>query len=540
MINGSMSMKWLLMTARNLSPVTSVSPILVLLVTMTLTINTAPHVHAQDNRELLRSVMQDDSDFVDVLAMADSDVQTAWLITSSAGEAVARVSALQEQSQTQFTDLARTYPRETQTDMWNVSRYDALVERLAKSSLSEADINAIVAGLPDDTQQSARRLAKQNPELFIKMNTIRTDFERKYSEIMRSYPDSVQRSMSVLRSSPEVLALMNDNMRTTILFGDVYKRDAQAVRDALRERNLELVSKKANDVREWQAKVENDAEAKTELQQSAEAFAQEESFDATSEWAGPPPERWRIASYAYWTGYPWWYSSPQWYPYPLWYHTGYTVVRGRWIWWGTPSWYFLRWHFGNHRRVSLFPHLTSSYLDFWLFGPRRYNPWCRWEARHWYRFYTPRFPYDFRSNRLRRIDCLRSFTPGPVVRRRPSDRPIGGRPVPGINRPVVPLRPLAPPRVRPSREPWVPGVAPRTAPTPPRPDVPVVPRRSSTPDRMPAPDRAPSRDRAPVAPPAPPRVPPRMREVAPRPSFPLSPKAAPAPSSGQPSGERPK
>ena len=292
--------------------VRSVSLSVVMSLTVTLALIAATHVHAQDNRELLRSVMQDDSDFVDVLAMADSDVQTAWLITSSAGEAVARVSALQEQSQSQFTDLARTYSREIQTDMWNVSRYDALVERIAKSSLTDADITAIVAGLPDDTQQSARRLAKQEPELFSKMNAIRMEFERKYSEIMRSYPDSVQRSMSVLRSTPEILALMNDNMRTTILFGDVYKRDAQAVRDALRERNLELVSKKANDVREWQSRVESDAEAKKELQQSAEAFAQEESFDATTEWSGPPPERWRVASYAYWTGYPWWYSTPLW------------------------------------------------------------------------------------------------------------------------------------------------------------------------------------------------------------------------------------
>lgn len=526
-------MKRFMLMVRGLSVVLSLTVTL----TVTLTLITTPNIHAQDNRELLRSVMQEDSDFVDVLAMADSDIQTAWLITSSAGEAVARVSALQVQAQAQFTELARTYPREIQTDMWNVSRYDALVERLAKLPLSDADIRAAVSGLPDDTELSAHRLAKQDPELFTKMNAIRMDFERKYSEIMRNYPDLVQRSMGVLRSSPEILSLMNDNMRTTILIGDVYKRDEQAVREALRERNLELVSKKANDVREWQSKVESDAEAKKELQQSAEAFAQEESLDATTEWSGPPPERWRIASYAYWTGYPWWYSTPLWYPYPLWYHTGYTVVRGRWIWWGTPSWYFLRWHFGEHRRITLCPNLTSFYLDFWLFGPRRYNPWCRWEARHWYRFYSPRFPADFRSDRIRRINCLRSFTPGPAVRRRPSDPPIGGRPVPRINRPVVPLQPMSPPGVRPSRQPWVPGAAPRTAPTAPRPDVPVVPRGSGVPDRVPVPDRAPGRDRAPVAPPTPPRIPPRMREAAPRPSFPVSPKAAPTPSSGRPNGK---
>lgn len=499
---------------------------------------------AQDNRELMRKVMQDDSDLVDVLAIAEPEVQTAWLIASSAGEAVARIAVMQEQSQSQFTELARSYSRETQTDMWNVSRYDVLIERLAESSLPESSLATLVAPMPEDVQQSVRRLVKGGPEVFAKMNEIRVGFERGFREVIRTYPDSVQRAMTLLRDSPEVLALMNDNMRSTILIGDMYKRDALEVRRALRERNTELIAKKANDVREWQNKIDNDAEAKRELQQSADEFARDEGVIGTSEWAGAqPPGRLRVVSYAYWSGYPWWYSSPVWYPYPLWYHTGYTVVRGRWIWWGTPSWYFLRWHFGLQRRITMCPSLTSVYLDFWVFGPRRFNPWCSWEARHWYRFYTPRFPGDFRTNRIRRIGYLRSFTPGPVIRRRPSDRPIDrrpvpgivrpvpgiGRPVPGIGRPIVPLQPMTPQRVRPSRAPWTPQA-------PQNPMSKPSPRRDDVPNRDVIPNRVPRPDRSPVSPPTPPRMP----SFKPRPNFSPNPRSAPAPSQVPSSDEKPR
>lgn len=490
--------------------------------------------HAQDERELLRSFMRSDSEFVDVLALAEDDVQTSWLVASSAGEAVARLSTLQEQSQSRFTALAQGYARETQTDMWNVSRYADLVDRLSGAPVSDAELNSLMAGVPGDVQQSVRRLLRESPEIFTKTNGVRKEFERGYEEIVRSYPDSVRRSLNALRSNPEVLALMNDNMRSTVLLGDLYKRDARTLRDALKERNRELLARKAGDVREWQNKLDADADARKELQQSAEEFAQEEGRGETTIVAVAPPERVRVISYAYWTGYPWWYSSPVWYPYPLWYHTGYAMVGGRWVWYGTPSWFFLRWHFRHYRHIASCPNLTNVYLDFWLFGPRRYNPWCRWETRHWYGYYGPRFAPDFRWDRARRIARLRAFAPVGDFPRRPSDPPrhrVLGMP---DRRPMKPLQPMQPPSVRPSTPPWTPPAAPR-------PVRPAAPGRSPArdrapiPDRAPVPDRVPAPDRAPTPPPAPPRMP----NSRPRPTFSPQPKAQPAPSRAPSSDEKP-
>ncbi|MFM7774226.1 MAG: hypothetical protein ACKO9V_05160 [Candidatus Kapaibacterium sp.] len=473
-------------------------------------------VHAQDNRELMRSVMRDDSEYVDVLAMADDDVQTAWLVASSAGEAVARLSTVQGQSQGRFTALAQGYTRETQADMWNVSRYTAVVERLSGAPVSDAELDALVAGLPGDVQQSVRRLLRESPSVFAKMNDIRWEFERGYEEVVRSYPDSVRRAFTTLRTSPEVLSLMNDNMRSTVLMGDLYKRDARTLRDALKERNRELLARKAGDVREWQNKLDADADARKELQQSAAEFAQEEGRGESDMVAITPPAPVRVVSYAYWTGFPWWYASPIWYPYPLWYHTGYAVVGGRWVWCGTPSWYFLRWHFRHHRHISSFPHLTNIFLDFWLFGPPRFNPWCRWETRYWYRFHQPRFAPDFRSDRSRRIERLRSFGPDRDVPQRPSDPPRRRDPGRPEQRPVKPLQPMSPPATRPSTPSWTPPSPPRQEPTSP-------------------PRRAPVPDRAPVPPPPPPRMP----NVRPRPTFSPQPKEQPAPSRAPSSEEKP-
>ncbi len=519
-------------------------------------------VSAQDDRALLEKLIRDDSDVVNIIALYDDQVRIRLFEAASNGEIIARLSDIQRRSNDAFRKAISGYSKEEQSSIWNLTRYDGLLDKLTDGGRKDAAaVDAITANYPEDLRTDARNMSQRHPETLAAIAGIEKDFAQQTNSLLGSYPDKVQTTFKDLIHHPDALTLLNDNMRTCVLLGDLWKRDSKMVRERFSELNMQLVDRKAKDLAEWQETMQKDPDAKAEMEKSAADFASENGYKTTDNQLKQAPmiDNIHVVSYPYWSGYPYWYTTPCWYPYPYWYHCGYYYVGPRIHWWGPPSWLFLSWHFHHRGHFSMYPHITNCYFNYYYYGSHRYYTRGGHEVRRWFGVNRSNFPADFRENTVQRIDRIRGLSTTavvpPAVGGRPSgegggrvrpgstdavgnggrqrqapapDRPSGREVTPRPN-PAFPSNPRTPesPRNRPDQpRPTPNNPQPRpSSPTPqPRPSSPTPQPRPSNPapqprqprveqPRVEQPHRETSRPRVAPSPPPAPKVQPAPREA---------------------------
>ncbi len=427
----------------------------------------AQTVSAQDDRAALEKLMKDDSETVNVIALYDNPIRTDLFVAAGTSEGVARISDLQKTSNEGFKRALSSYSKEDQARIWNMTRFGALIGRIVQSSnRDQATIDAILRDYPEEIHADARYTIANHPEVLASVDMIRRDFDRNLEIILGVYPDRTRQAFQNLVKNPDALTTLNDNMRMSVLLGDLYKRNPELVQSRFSELNLQLANRKAKDLEEWRAQMQSNPDAQSELKQSAQEFAESQGY-APSSYANTQPayvEHYVSTPYAYWSGYPWWYESPCWVPYPAWYHWGFYYSSGSMVWYGTPSWYFLNWHFRHSRHFSMYPHITNCYFDYFYWGPPRYYARCSWVTHRWYEGHRHYFADDFRDNHGQRIERIRDLSTSIGPQRSGTGTPTSGSSGTGSGRRTTVDRPGA-----------TGSGVPRTAPT-------------STPNRMPSND----------------------------------------------------
>ncbi len=91
-------------------------------------------------------------------------------------------------------------------------------------------------------------------------------------------PIPAQQAFTHLLDLPEVIDLLNEDLRFTIMVGDVYRDNPDWVIKKTDSLNLVVARAHAEELENWKTSIENDPEAKLELQAAASEYATESGY----------------------------------------------------------------------------------------------------------------------------------------------------------------------------------------------------------------------------------------------------------------------
>jgi len=182
----------------------------------------------------------------------------------------------------------------------------------------------------------------------------------------------------VLIERPDIMTLLATHPELSAKLGALYRGSPQLARETLDRHHLKMVEENELAVTAWREMIEEDPEARDELVESAERFADEEGYKSPSEATAltePTPPHYYHHPYPYWFGTPYWHLAVHWYPHHAHWGFGYYADGSLWVF-GLPSAAFSYWHFG-------YPSYYGHY-------PRLHRRWSHHRGDHHYRRHASR------------------------------------------------------------------------------------------------------------------------------------------------------
>ena len=496
-----------------------------------------PGTEAED-KALLLQLIEENRESVDALVLYPEKTRNAIFLVAQEPVTLIKMEQAKERSSENFTALLKTYPKAIQETVWDLTRYPGLMDLLMKEGPGVSSKSLAV--YPSETRAKALELVSEDYELVVEVDAIQKAAENVFDHLIESHPLATANAFRHLVELPEVLDILTQNIRLTILVGDVYYQDPLWVRNKMDELNIEVAQQNAMELEEWKASLEENPEAKAELESFALDYAEENGYDefyydpaedGFYEGSGPPVvERHYYYHYPYWYGYPYWYSFPRWRPFPVWYDWGFYVRPGGYIVvFGMPSYYFTNWYFYHPYHCYRYPWLGAHFVNWWYYHPYSYTS-VTVSARNWGKKNPAVVTERWMENKGKRVDQMRDYGKMEEARviynkKNPtqtmSQREFAERNTnkyPTINTPVKPN--VGEPGVKPTKQPAVkpralknpnPVYTPREKPsyTQPRPNV--KPKPTVKPNVQPKPNVKPKPPKKPVYKPVKPKTTPQKK-----------------------------
>ncbi|MDP2387113.1 MAG: hypothetical protein Q8M29_12125 [Bacteroidota bacterium] len=322
----------------------------------------------------LNDLVSRDSSSVLLLFSYPDSIRNDILIVSTYPQGLVKMEEIQKKSSESFRNVTTKYNRNKQKKLWEITRYPELVALLIKNKdKSKSELKDLLKNYPDDVSKAAIEFVKNDPEMLVEMEGIRTGFEKKYTETVKDFPEEVKKSFSTLLQKPELISILSEDIKTTIMLGNLYKSNPEVVKHAADSLYVEITKANNAELEDWKDGINKDEEVQKELKKIAGKYEKEEQEYTDDVYYSKKYDIniYTIMPYPYWAGYPYWYERPYWYPYPWWYHSGfYWHPGGTIIFGGMPSYYFGWWYY-NHPRYH-YPR-TSEYFHHHYEQHRRSN-----------------------------------------------------------------------------------------------------------------------------------------------------------------------
>jgi hypothetical protein len=338
-------------------------------------------LEAQVDRGMLMDLNEQEEEAINALVLYPEETRMAILEASLHPEALIKLEAIQAQSRRAFQDIIAEYPQTTQEVIWDLTRYPGLVERLvALEGAANREVNEALEAYPEIIHERAKMALRSYAWELRSVHRLSIDAEVAFSNLLTPYRPKTRAALQHLVDLPEVLSMLTENIRLTVLVGDLYKKDPAWVLHKADSLNLVVARRQAQELEDWKVSLEKDPMAMQELEASAEAFGNEhgyyyedyydESFDDVYYQEERPREvhTYHYYHYPYWFGYPYWYAYPRWRMYPYWYEWGFYFRPGHTaVIVNLPSFYFTNWYFyhpyHHYRWSHLSAHFTQHYYE---------------------------------------------------------------------------------------------------------------------------------------------------------------------------------
>jgi hypothetical protein len=355
-----------------------------------------PSGQAQTDNELLAQLVAENEEAVNALVLYPEDVRVSILEATLYPEALIRLESIQSKTSASFRELLETYPQSTQEMIWDLTRYPDLIHRMVKDGRpSTSKLNAVLQDYPEVIHDRARTAANDYYYQLVAIDELNREAFDAFEALLSGYPETASRALRQLIELPEVLSILTDNIRLTVLVGDLYRNDPEWVIYKADSLSLEVARKNAEEIEDWKASLQDDPDVVAELKSSTETFEEEYGYDdeyysyegddlyyedRTEELV---VRNYYYYNYPYWFGYPTWYYYPRWRPYPVWYESGFYIYPGGSIVViGLPSFYFTHWYFYHPVHHHHWPHLSSHFVNHY-YGHRSVGSSISVSVNHW-------------------------------------------------------------------------------------------------------------------------------------------------------------
>ena len=337
-------------------------------------------VSGQSDKALLRELAEENTKSVEALALYPSDTRLAILESCKYPEALIKMNNTREKTAAAFRTLIEDFPRPTQEVFYELTRYPGLVEKIVSQQGASAEIKQLLKQLPENQRDDAFDLVQNQGGTLKKINDLDHTARAAIDDLLSGYSAPAQSALRKLVALPEVLDLLNQDLRFTVLVGDVYQEDPGWVIRKTDSLNLAVARTQAQELEDWKKEIENDPQAQKDLDAASKEYAAENGYDDSDtedypyddlydndpEYTARPNDYY----YPWWFGYPWWYTDPCWRPYPYWYHRGFYHRHQTIVIVYLPSWHFVDWYFHHPHHHYHYTNLSTHFVNHY-YGHRR-------------------------------------------------------------------------------------------------------------------------------------------------------------------------
>jgi hypothetical protein len=326
-------------------------------------------VAQDDGRTLLKQVLKGNQEAVDAIAMYPTETRKIIFEATEYPEVIAKLNAMQKNSQNAFENLISSLSKEEQEKIWNLTRYDGLISDLtANQKNSEYEINNILVNYPEEIHKTALEEQKNNYELLVHIDKVNKSYNSDFELLLSGYPPEAIDAFREIIKMPEVLDILFDHMQYTVVVGDYYKKNPERVLHKTDSLNLVLTKKNTQEADDWKQSMIDNPQAQEEYTEAAQEYAQDNGYQP-EDYNAPLTQDvtdYNTYPYNWWFGYPSWYPYDYWNPYPYWYDWGfYFGPNRRIVFFGLPSEYFMDWFFYYPENWSRYAELSNHYYNYY-------------------------------------------------------------------------------------------------------------------------------------------------------------------------------
>lgn len=372
---------------------------------------------AQPDKALLRDLAEENKKSVEALVLYPPETRLAILEATKHPEVLIKMQDMREKTTAAFRTLIEDFPRSTQEIFYDLGRYPGLSTALIQLKNDPAAQRRELEVLPEDKREETFGVITRQMPTLVQINDLNQTARKAFEKLVASYPASARKAYEQLLDLPEVIDLLNEDLRFTILVGETYEDNPAWAIQKMDSLNLAVARSHAEELDNWKTSLESDPAAEAELQSAARDYATENGYsteDMDHDDAYYADENdvvmhhYYYNPYPYWYGYPWWEPYPRWHPYPWWWDWGCRFHPQRVVIVYLPSYHFMHWYFGHPEHHHQYNHLSTRFVDHYS-GHRRSGTTISEGVRQWREENKQVVSDDFIADKNRLPERLKEF-----------------------------------------------------------------------------------------------------------------------------------
>lgn len=334
-----------------------------------------PQIFAQTDVALLRELAEENKKNVDALVLYPPEIRGAILEATKTPELLIRMQDMREKTSSAFRTLIEDFPKSTQSVFYDLSRYPGLIEKVADAHNDAPAQQKALEALPPDKREEAWGVVQRQMPTLYKIDELNRTSQGAFNRLLATYDPPTQKAFNTLLGAPEIIDLLNEDLRFTVLVGETYRDNPAWVLAKMDSLHLSVARAQAEELDSWKNTLEKDPQAQEELKSAAREYATENGYDADYDgddlyydgdyYDRDEPQVFMhyYQPYPYWYGYPWWEPFPRWHPYPWWWDWGCHFHHQTVIVVYMPSYHFMHWYFDRPHHHEQYNHLSTHFVE---------------------------------------------------------------------------------------------------------------------------------------------------------------------------------
>ncbi|MEL6355767.1 MAG: hypothetical protein AAFQ37_02430 [Bacteroidota bacterium] len=335
-------------------------------------------IHAQQHPDFFTQLQEEEQNAINALVLYPSTTRAAILEICLHPEALIKLESIQVRTQNDFLKIVDPLSQEGKAIIWDLARYPNLIRRLLGiASADELATRKVLEDYPTEVHQNALIANRKHTGTLVKVFALQSAADDAFEKVLIDYPEQTQEQFRSLLNLPEVLELLTQHIRLSIMVGDLYRKQPEWVLQKADSLNLVVAQQNIEELSDWKSQLEENPELAEQLEASTRAYVEEYTYDDEyydfeyrEQKEIPIVER-HYYHYPYWFGYPTWYDYSYWRPIPTWCRWGfYWGADHTLIVYGLPSYHFVDWYFYHPHHHIWWPRLSARFVTHYHFHRR--------------------------------------------------------------------------------------------------------------------------------------------------------------------------